>query len=240
MHIDTHTHTCVHSSWQLDWVYQVIRSQAQSHKKTGKKACLFRWKMRWEQMQSLGTSRGTIGRGHWATQKDVLEGEAEQKLKERRSCFRASGEATANPLLPSLSWSCLWGRSSAQRSDWTVLAFKTWPQTPGGLMPRSTSQKLCCQCPCPCGKPQPPPTSAGDPPTVAAVWLTGSWCSGRMSGLCLWDRIAKIRTLVHQRPPGSTKYQTAKDLPEISNSMLRPSSTQRPASYSAGHPLPNN
>ena len=35
------------------------------------------------------------------------------------------------------------------------------------LTPRSTSQNFCCQCPCPRGKPQPPPTSAGDPPTLA-------------------------------------------------------------------------
>ena len=40
-------------------------------------------------------------------------------------------------------------------------------RTPGGFMPRSTSQNFCCQCPCPCGEPQPPPTSAGDPPTLA-------------------------------------------------------------------------
>ena len=31
-----------------------------------------------------------------------------------------------------------------------------------------------------------------------------------------------------------------KNLPEISISMPKPSSTQRPASYSAGHPMPNN
>ena len=31
-----------------------------------------------------------------------------------------------------------------------------------------------------------------------------------------------------------------KNLPEISISKPRPSSTQRPASYSAGHPMPNN
>ena len=31
-----------------------------------------------------------------------------------------------------------------------------------------------------------------------------------------------------------------KALPEISISVLRPSSTQRSASYSAGHPMPNN
>ena len=30
------------------------------------------------------------------------------------------------------------------------------------------------------------------------------------------------------------------NLPESSISTLRPSSTQRPASYSAGHPMPNN
>ena len=32
----------------------------------------------------------------------------------------------------------------------------------------------------------------------------------------------------------------SKNLPEISISTLRPSPTQRPASYSAGHPMPNN
>ena len=36
-----------------------------------------------------------------------------------------------------------------------------------------------------------------------AVWLTGSLCSGWVSGLCLWGRRAKFRTLVHQRPPSS-------------------------------------
>ena len=34
-------------------------------------------------------------------------------------------------------------------------------------MPRSTSQNVCCQCLCPHSEPQPPPTSAGDPPTLA-------------------------------------------------------------------------
>ena len=34
-------------------------------------------------------------------------------------------------------------------------------------MPTCTSQNFCCQCPCPCGEPHPPPTSAGDPPTLA-------------------------------------------------------------------------
>ena len=34
-------------------------------------------------------------------------------------------------------------------------------------MPRSISQNFCCQCPCPHSEPQPPPTSAGDPPTLA-------------------------------------------------------------------------
>ena len=36
-----------------------------------------------------------------------------------------------------------------------------------------------------------------------SVWLTGSWCSGQVSGLCLWGGRAEFRTLVHQRPPGS-------------------------------------
>ena len=34
-------------------------------------------------------------------------------------------------------------------------------------MPRSTWQNFCCQCPCPHSEPLPPPTSAGDPPTLA-------------------------------------------------------------------------
>ena len=41
----------------------------------------------------------------------------------------------------------------------------------GGLMPRSTSQNFCCQCPYPHGETQPPPTSAGDPPTLAVHWV---------------------------------------------------------------------
>ena len=46
-------------------------------------------------------------------------------------------------------------------------------RTLGGLTPGSTSQN-CCQCPCTHSEPQPPPTSAGDPPTLAASmdpWL---------------------------------------------------------------------
>ena len=39
---------------------------------------------------------------------------------------------------------------------------------------------------------------------LEAVWLTGSWCSSWVSGLCLWGGGAEFRTLVHQRPPGST------------------------------------
>ena len=72
------------------------------------------------------------------------------------------------------------------------------------------------------------------------MWQTGSWCSSRVSGLCLLGGRAEFRTLVHQRPPGSTHYQMVKALPQISISKLRPSSTQRPARYSAGHPVPNN
>ena len=37
-----------------------------------------------------------------------------------------------------------------------------------------------------------------------AVWLTGSWCSGQVSGLSLWGGRAEFRTLVHERPAGST------------------------------------
>ena len=33
------------------------------------------------------------------------------------------------------------------------------------------------------------------------MWLTGSWCSGWASGLCLWGGRAEIRTLAHQNFP---------------------------------------
>ena len=71
-----------------------------------------------------------------------------------------------------------------------------------------------------------------------ARWLTESWCSSQVSGLSLWSRRGKFRTLAHQRPPNPMWYQTAKALSEISISTPRPSFTQRPASYSAGHPMP--
>ena len=73
-----------------------------------------------------------------------------------------------------------------------------------------------------------------------AVWLTGSWCSGRVSGLSFWGVRAEFRTLDHQRPHGPMYYQSARALPEISISMLRPRSTQQPASSCAGCPMPNN
>ena len=38
---------------------------------------------------------------------------------------------------------------------------------------------------CPCCEPQPPHASAGHPPKLATVLLTGSWCSSRVSGLSL-------------------------------------------------------
>ena len=47
-------------------------------------------------------------------------------------------------------------------------------------------------------------------PFYWAVWMTGSWCSSQESQLCLWGGRAKLRTLVHKRPPSSTYYQTAK------------------------------
>ena len=43
-------------------------------------------------------------------------------------------------------------------------------------MPRSTSQNFHCQCPCPRSEPQPPPSSAGDPPTLAG--RSGSFSCG--------------------------------------------------------------
>ena len=66
------------------------------------------------------------------------------------------------------------------------------------------------------------------------------WCPSCRSGLCLWGGRAEFTTLVHQRPPGATYYQMAKALLQISISTLRHSSTQRAASCSAGHPMPNN
>ena len=74
----------------------------------------------------------------------------------------------------------------------------------------------------------------------SAVWLKGTWCSGLVSGLSFWDGRAEIRTLDHKRPPDPTSYQLARALPETSVSMLRRSSTQQPASSTAGCPVPNN
>ena len=37
-----------------------------------------------------------------------------------------------------------------------------------------------------------------------AVWLTGSSCSGQVSGLCFWGGRVEFKTLLHQRPPSST------------------------------------
>ena len=73
-----------------------------------------------------------------------------------------------------------------------------------------------------------------------AMRPAGSWCSGQMSGLSLQGGRAESRTLDHQRPPGPKQYQLARALPEISISTLRQSSTQWPASSSAGGPMPNN
>ena len=81
---------------------------------------------------------------------------------------------------------------------------------------------------------------ARNSPTYLAVWLRGSWCYGPASGLSLWGGRAKFRTLVQQKPPGHKKYLTAKALSEISIPTLRHSSNQQPASYSTGHPMPNN
>ena len=40
--------------------------------------------------------------------------------------------------------------------------------------------------------------------------MTGSWCSGWVSGMCLLGGSHEFRTLVQQRPPSSTKYERAK------------------------------
>ena len=72
-----------------------------------------------------------------------------------------------------------------------------------------------------------------------AMWITGSWCSGQASGLCIWGGRTKFRIGI---PETSQLHiiSNGKNLPEISISMPRPKSTQRPGSYSAGHPMPNN
>ena len=54
-------------------------------------------------------------------------------------------------------------------------------------MPRSTSQNFCCRCPCSCGEPQLPPTSAGDPPTLA----------GSSGSVLLWGHCSFFRVLMH-------------------------------------------
>ena len=40
-------------------------------------------------------------------------------------------------------------------------------------------------------------------PMYMAMWLTGSWCSGQVSGLCLWGERAEFMTLVQQRLPAA-------------------------------------
>ena len=41
-------------------------------------------------------------------------------------------------------------------------------------------------------------------PLFWATWMTGSCCSSQASRLRLWGGRAKLRTLVHKRPPSST------------------------------------
>ena len=50
-----------------------------------------------------------------------------------------------------------------------------------GLLPRTSAASVLV----PVVSYSHPPASAADPPTLAAMWLTGSWCSGLMSGLSL-------------------------------------------------------
>ena len=57
------------------------------------------------------------------------------------------------------------------------------------------SQNSCCQCPCPRGEPQPPPTSAGDPPTLAG--RSGSVFPG-VTALSPW---VLMHTLLRVCPP---------------------------------------
>ena len=66
--------------------------------------------------------------------------------------------------------------------------------------------------------------------------------------LVLWPGIRPVPLRWESRaqdigPPETSRphvISNGKALPEISISTLRPSSTQRPASYSAGQPMPNN
>ena len=57
------------------------------------------------------------------------------------------------------------------------------------------SQNSCCQCPCPRGEPQPPPTSAGDPPTLAAK------CGSVFYGITALSPWVLMHTLLCVCPP---------------------------------------
>ena len=131
------------------------------------------------------------------------------------------------------------------------------------------------QCPCPHGEPQPPPTSAGDPPTLAENTsqspnaksvhaISGlPYCPGSATLIQVRkkttgrvdDRLLmlqpgiravplRLESQVQDTGPQETSHlhviSNGENLSEISISTPRPSSTQRPASYSAGHPMPNN
>ena len=66
--------------------------------------------------------------------------------------------------------------------------------------------------------------SSSNPGNTTSKLGDWSWCSGLVAGLSLWGGRAEFSTLVHQRPPSPSWYQSARALPETSNSMLRPSS----------------
>ena len=73
-----------------------------------------------------------------------------------------------------------------------------------------------------------------------AKWLAVSSWSSQLRDLSLQGGRAEYRTLDHERPPSPMKYQSARAPSDISDSTRRPSSTQQPASSSAGIPMPNN
>ena len=53
-----------------------------------------------------------------------------------------------------------------------------------------------------------------------------------------WE--SQVQVTGQQETSQLNVISNGRNLPEISISMARPSSTQQPASYSAGHPMPNN
>ena len=64
-----------------------------------------------------------------------------------------------------------------------------------------------------------------------AMWLTGSWCSGLVSGLSLWGGRAKFRTLDHQRlstPGNINRWELSQRPPPQCEDLAPPNSQQTP------------